>query len=132
LHIALNDIKAGGKQDEYFDQAMITLCKSIEIFRQSANGFHDFIMKKAKESLKEQVSKKDPFRTPPRHKDIPSSENMGAWANITPQLSRVLVQCSEVLPPHLAILKKKVGYRQYIYIKKRRLIFIYTLGNHNQ
>ncbi|KAI8890027.1 hypothetical protein K501DRAFT_169500 [Backusella circina FSU 941] len=107
LHIALTDINQGGHQDEFFDQAMFTLCKSIEIFRQSAGAFYDFVMKKAQKALKDQVEEKNPYKTPPRHKEIPSTENLGVWTNIIPQLTRVLVQCSVVLPPHLAILKKK-------------------------
>lgn len=108
LQIAYATSKQSKNQDDYAYQAMQSLYKSIDTFRQSTGRYFEFIEKKAKRSNESSFKKSGSHVGSPSNQSS-VSRSLSEWRRNLPSIATALQRCSELLPLMLQTMKKKAS-----------------------
>ena len=101
------------QSNEYTEQALNSLLKSIDMFRHSCTRYYDFTERKLK---KKQGSNTSTPNSTPSGRSSSSKPDDKDWSSCIPSIVSVLQRTSEVLPSAMRIMKRKVINGIYIYI----------------
>ncbi|KAI8150319.1 peptidase family C50-domain-containing protein [Fennellomyces sp. T-0311] len=92
------------QSNDYTDQALNSLVKAIDMFRQSCGRYHEYVERRAKRKQTSNCS--TPTSTPLSSRSSLKSDD-DAWNACIPAIVSALQHASEVLPSVLQIMKKK-------------------------